>query len=83
MLLLVAVVYVLFVCLFETSVSLCNPGCPETFSVVQAGLELRKLPASVSKSAGIKGVSHQHQFLDTTRTVTNTDSVSQVMDPQA
>jgi hypothetical protein len=29
---------------------LCSPGCPETHFVDQAGLELRKLPASASAS---------------------------------
>jgi hypothetical protein len=28
--------------------SLCSPGCPGTYSVDQAGLELRNLPASAS-----------------------------------
>jgi hypothetical protein len=32
-------------------VSLYSPGCPETHSVDQAGLELRNLPASASASA--------------------------------
>jgi hypothetical protein len=40
--------FVLFVCLFQNSVSLCIPGYPETHSVDQAGLELRNLPASAS-----------------------------------
>ncbi|GAB1301552.1 M-phase inducer phosphatase 3 [Apodemus speciosus] len=39
----------------ENAVSLCSSGCPGTHSVDQAGLELRKLPASASPSAGIKG----------------------------
>jgi hypothetical protein len=30
---------------FPDRVSLCSPGCPETRSVDQAGLELRDLPA--------------------------------------
>jgi hypothetical protein len=44
-----------FVCLFvETDFSLCNPGCPGTHSVDQAGLELRDLLASVSQVLGLK-----------------------------
>jgi hypothetical protein len=35
-------------------VSLCSPDCPETFSVVQAGLKLRDLPASASLGPGLK-----------------------------
>jgi hypothetical protein len=35
-------------------VSLCSPGCPGTHSVDQAGLELRNLPASVSRVLGLK-----------------------------
>jgi hypothetical protein len=34
-------------------VCLCSPGCPETHSLDQAGLELRNLPASASQVAGI------------------------------
>jgi hypothetical protein len=37
-------------------VSLCSPGCPETPSVDQAGLELRDPPDRCFSSAGIKGV---------------------------
>jgi hypothetical protein len=33
---------------------LCNPGCPGTHSVDQAGLELRNPPASVSQVLGLK-----------------------------
>ncbi|GAB1291592.1 KICSTOR complex protein kaptin [Apodemus speciosus] len=40
--------------LCHAEVSLCNPGCPGTLAVDQAGLELRNLPASASPSAGIK-----------------------------
>jgi hypothetical protein len=41
----------LFVCLFfsRDRFSLCSPGCPETHSVDQAGLELRNPPASASQ----------------------------------
>jgi hypothetical protein len=35
---------------FRDRVSLCNPGCPGTHFVDQAGLELRNLPASASAS---------------------------------
>jgi hypothetical protein len=35
-------------------ISLCSPGCPETHSVDQAGLELRNLPASASWVLGLK-----------------------------
>ena len=34
--------------------SLCNPGCPGTHSVDQAGLELRNPPASASQVLGLK-----------------------------
>jgi hypothetical protein len=30
---------------FETNIALHSPGCPETHSVDEAGLELRNLPA--------------------------------------
>jgi hypothetical protein len=35
-------------------VCLCSPGCPETHSLDQAGLELRNLPASASQVLGLK-----------------------------
>jgi hypothetical protein len=35
-------------------VSLCSPGCPGTYSVDQAGLELRNLPAPASQVLGSK-----------------------------
>jgi hypothetical protein len=35
-------------------VSLCNPGYPGTFSVDQAGLELKDLPASASQVLELK-----------------------------
>jgi hypothetical protein len=48
-------VYILFCCLFfRDRVSLCNPGCPGTHSVDQAGLELRNPPASASRVLGLK-----------------------------
>ncbi|GAB1286311.1 Protein SCAI [Apodemus speciosus] len=37
-----------------TRVSLCSPGCPGTYSVDQAGLELRNPPASASQVLGLK-----------------------------
>jgi hypothetical protein len=48
-----------FICLFlffffRDRVSLCSPGCPETHSVDQAGLELRNPPASASRVLGLK-----------------------------
>jgi hypothetical protein len=51
-------------------VSLCSPGCPETHSVDQAGLELRNPLASASQVLGLKAcattarpmcVSHIHR----------------------
>jgi hypothetical protein len=42
------------VLVFLDRVSLCSPGCPGTHSVVQAGLELRNLPASASQVLGLK-----------------------------
>jgi hypothetical protein len=38
----------------QDRVSLCSPGCPGTYSVDQAGLELRNLPASASQVLGLK-----------------------------
>jgi hypothetical protein len=44
-----------FVCLFVWDrVSLYSPGCPGTYFVDQAGLELRNPPASVSRVLGLK-----------------------------
>jgi hypothetical protein len=45
------VVFVL-VFVFRDRVSLCSPGCPETHSVDQAGLELRNPPACASRVLG-------------------------------
>jgi hypothetical protein len=42
------------VCLFQIRVSLYSPGCPGTYSVDQAGLELRNLPASASRVLGLQ-----------------------------
>jgi hypothetical protein len=39
---------------FRDRISLCNPGCPGTHSIDQAGLKLRNLPASVSQVLGLK-----------------------------
>jgi hypothetical protein len=39
---------------FRDRVSLYSPGCPGTHSVDQAGLELRKSPASASQVLGLK-----------------------------
>jgi hypothetical protein len=39
----------LFALFFPDRVSLCNPGCPGTHSVDQAGLKLRNPPASASQ----------------------------------
>ena len=39
---------------FQDRVSLYSPGCPGTHFVDQAGLELRNLPASVSRVLGLK-----------------------------
>ena len=39
---------------FRDRVSLYSPGCPETHSVDQAGLELRNQPASASRVLGLK-----------------------------
>ena len=42
----------LFVCLFL--LSLCSPGCPETYSVDQSALKLRNPPASAFQVLGLK-----------------------------
>jgi hypothetical protein len=39
---------------FRDRVSLCSPDCPGTYSVAQAGLELRNPPASASQVLGLK-----------------------------
>ena len=44
----------LFFFFFQDRVSLCSPSCPGTHSVVQAGLELRNLPASASQVLELK-----------------------------
>ena len=47
--------FCLFVCFlfFWDKVSLCSPGCPRTYFVDQAGLELRDLTASASWVLGV------------------------------
>jgi hypothetical protein len=39
----------IFFLFFERGFSLCSPGCPGTYSVDQAGLEIRDPPASASR----------------------------------
>jgi hypothetical protein len=39
---------------FQARVSLCRSGCPGSYSVDQAGLELRNLPAFASQVLGLK-----------------------------
>jgi hypothetical protein len=39
---------------FQDRVFLYSPGCPGTYSVDQAGLKLRNLPASASRVLGLK-----------------------------
>jgi hypothetical protein len=46
--------FLFFLLVFRDRVSLCNPGCPGTHSVDQAGLELRNSPASASQVLGSK-----------------------------
>jgi hypothetical protein len=43
-----------FLFVFQDRVSLCSPGCPETHSVDQAGLELRNSLAFASQVLGLK-----------------------------
>jgi hypothetical protein len=45
---------------FRDRVSLCSPGCPETHSVDQAGLELRNPPASASSARNPTSLSSGH-----------------------
>lgn len=51
---------------FWDRVFLCNPGCPRTHSVIQAGLELTDLPASASGVLviWIQGVCHHFPRLN-------------------
>jgi hypothetical protein len=53
----------LFLFVFRDRVSLYSPGCPGAHFVDQAGLELRKPPASASWVLGLKGMCH-HAWLD-------------------
>jgi hypothetical protein len=52
------VILFLFFCflffVFRDRFSLCSPGCPGTYSVDGAGLELRNPPASASQVLGLK-----------------------------
>jgi hypothetical protein len=54
----VFVLFCLFFCfvflVFRDRVSLCMPGCPGTYSVNQAGLELRNPPACACQLIGLK-----------------------------
>jgi hypothetical protein len=50
---LVLVFVVVVVVVFRDRASLCNPGCPRTHSVDQAGL-VRNPPASASQVLGLK-----------------------------
>jgi hypothetical protein len=43
-----------FVFVFQDRVSLYSPGCPGTYFVDQAGLELKNPPASASQVLGLK-----------------------------
>ena len=56
-----------FLLVFQDRVSLYSPGCPGTYSVDQAGLELRNLSASASQVLGLKvcpTTAQLHFFLD-------------------
>jgi hypothetical protein len=48
------IMYILYILVFQDRLSLYRPGCPGTHFVDQAGLELRKLPASASQVLGLK-----------------------------
>jgi hypothetical protein len=52
------VLVLVLVLVFRDRVSLCSPGCPETHSVDQAGLELRNPSASASQVLGLKSWGH-------------------------
>jgi hypothetical protein len=47
-------VFVFCFFVFQDGFSLCSPGCPGTYSVDQAGLELRNPPAFASQVLGLK-----------------------------
>jgi hypothetical protein len=48
---------------FRNKVSLCIPGCPKTLSIDQTRLQLRDLPASVSRVLGLKAYATTTQHL--------------------
>jgi hypothetical protein len=54
MLLFVCLFCFYFVFVFQDRASMYSPGCPETYFVDQAGLELRNPPASASQVLGLK-----------------------------
>jgi hypothetical protein len=59
----IIIIIILFIFLFfRDRVSLCSPGCPETHSVDQAGLELRNPPASASQVLGLKACATTPSF---------------------
>jgi hypothetical protein len=47
-------IYIYIYLVFQDKVSLYSPGCPGTYFVDQAGLELRNLPASAAQVLGLK-----------------------------
>ena len=49
--------------IYLETVFLCNPGCPGTYSIDQAGLELRDQPASASQELGLKVCAAMSGFL--------------------
>jgi hypothetical protein len=51
-----------FFLVYLDRVFLCSPGCPETHSVDQAGLELRNLLASASQVLGLKACATMPSF---------------------
>jgi hypothetical protein len=60
--------YVIYIYLvFQDRLFLCIPGCPGTYLVAQAGLELRNPPASASQVLGLKACTttarHREIFL--------------------
>jgi hypothetical protein len=56
-------VYMIFFCLFfRDRVSLYSPGCPGTYFVDQAVLELRNPPASASRVLGLKACTTTPSF---------------------
>jgi hypothetical protein len=53
-LLLLLLIIIIMIGLFQDSISLCSAGCPGTYSVDQAGLEHRDLPASAFPVVGLR-----------------------------